>query len=160
MIDHKREEAVWKRVMEHSEQAPPCCKIMKIEPLSAAKVMELLRKEQDDACTYEALASRIRGEAGRKLLVLAQQERCHRDRLKTIYYLLTGKKACPEKTKAPCIACTAEELRNRYAIETQSAQVYEELAKQAGSFGDVFRELALEEGRHAYEVLCILQSVL
>ena len=160
MIDHKREEAVWKRVMEVSAQAPECCKAKERSDLTAEQVRELLYKELEDAATYEALACRVRADVRRKLLDLARQERCHYARLAAVYYLMSGKKPCFDKPKHPCIACTNEELRSRYACEVEGGETYHRLAQKAGSFANVFHELGAEEEHHAHRVLCILQQCL
>ena len=160
MIDHKREEAVWKRVMEVSAQAPECCKAKEQAELTAGQVKELLCKELADIGTYETLAGCVRADLRRKLLWLSQRERCHYARLETVYYLMTGKKPCLDQPKRLCIVCLGEELRSRYAREVESGDTYHRLAKKAGSFEPVFHELGLEEERHAYEVLCILQQCL
>ena len=160
LVDHKREEAVWKRVMEVSAQAPECCKIKDRADLTAEQVKELLCKELADAATYEALAARVQGTIRRKLLFLAQRERCHYARLETVYYLMTGKTPCPDQPKRPCIACTNEELRSRYAEEVKGGETYHRLAEKSGSFANVFHELGAEEESHAHAVLCILQQCL
>lgn len=160
MMDHKREEAVWKRVMEVSEQAPACCKPKEHATLTAQQVMELLCGELADACTYEALAGRVRGSVRQKLLALSCSERAHYARLETVYYLMTGKKPCPDRPKYPCIACTNEELRTRYMEEIKGAEQYHALAEKAGSFAKVFHELGAEEERHACIVLEVLQQCL
>ena len=160
MVDHKREEAVWKRVMELSQQAPDCCKPKEHATLTAQQVMELLAAELQSACTYEALAGRVRGTARQKLLMLSYSERAHYARLETVYYLMTGKKPCPDRPKRPCIACTNEELRSRYMQEVKGAEQYCALAKKAGSFAHVFHELAAQEEDHAHTILLVLQQCL
>lgn len=160
MIDHKREEAVWKRVMEVSAQAPECCRVKERSELTAEQIKDLLAGEMEDICTYETLAGCVRSDIRRKLLHLAQQERCHCSKLETIYYLMTGKKACMDRPKRPCIVCLSEELRSRYVREVESGKKYHCLAEKAGSFARVFHELGIEEENHAYEILCILQQCL
>lgn len=160
MISPKREAEVWNRVMAASAEAPECCKVKKTEELTAEQVMELLQAELCDGRTYEALACRVRGDVRRRLLMLSQQERSHYAKLEAVYYLMTGKKPCPDRPKPPCIACINEELRCRYREEVKGAQLYHCLAKKAGSFETVFHELGAEEEKHAYQVLCLLQQCL
>ncbi|MBQ9967660.1 MAG: ferritin-like domain-containing protein [Oscillospiraceae bacterium] len=160
MLDQKREQAVWQRVMDLSAQAPACCKIAKTEAVTAEQIMELLCSELSDAATYEALSCRVCGQARQMLLKLAMEERQHAGKLETVYYLMTGKKPCPDRPKRPCIACTTEELRERYIQEVKGAERYKALAEKAGSFSKVFRELACEEEHHAQKVLTVLQSCL
>ena len=160
MMDQKREQDVWKRVMEVSAQAPECCKLPKQQSLTAEQVMELLVGELADSVMYEALACRVHADARRSLLILAQQERRHFETLEAIYYLMTGKKPCPDRPKRPCIACVSEELRSRYHEEVEGAETYHRLAEKAGSFAEQFHRLGHEEDRHAQTVLNVLQACL
>ena len=146
--------------MELSEQAPACCKPKEPATLTAQQVMELLVGELSDACTYETLATHVRGSVRQRLLALSMAERAHYARLETVYYLMTGKKPCPDKPKKPCIACLSEELRTRYTEEVKGAEYYHCLAPKAGSFAKIFHELGTQEELHAYEVLCILQCTM
>ena len=160
MIDHKREQEVWQRVMAASAEAPACCKQIGKQTVTTEQVMELLCKELADAVTYEALACRVRGQTRQSFLQLANWERQHAKKLSVVYYLMSGKKPCPDKPKTPCIACTNEELRERYIAETKGAELYCSLAEKAGTFAGVFRELACEEEKHAAIVLKLLQQSL
>ena len=160
MMDQTREQEVWKRVMEVSAQAPACCKAPKHETVTAQQVMELLLAERDDSCTYRALADRVRTAARQKLVWLARQESEHYKKLETVYYLMTGKKPCPDRPKRPCIACVSEELRSRYHEEVKGAQTYHRLAEKAGSFDAVFHALGHEEEQHAQIILQVLQTCL
>lgn len=160
MMDQRREQEVWQRVMAASAEAPACCKPVGKQTVTAEQVMELLCKELADAAAYEALACRVRGQMRQRFYALARQERQHAQKLSAVYYLMTGKKACPDKPKFPCIACTNEELRERYIAETKGAEHYCSLAEKAGSFGDLVRELACEERQHAQEILKLLQYCL
>ena len=160
MVDQKREQEVWQRVMELSAQAPARCKMARPETVTAPEIMEKLVGELEDSKVYEALACRVRGDTRRYFLMLAAQERRHYDRLETVYYLMTGKKPCPDRPKRPCIACTNEALRERYIHENEGAAGYSALAKKGGSFAKVFLELAHDEEAHAQKVLDILQACL
>jgi len=160
MMDHKREQEVWQRVMAMSAEAPRCDKAVSKQNLTAEQIMELLCGELANAATYEALACRVRGQVKQKLMVLAGQERQHAKKLAAIYYVMTGKKPCPDRPKCSCIACTNEELRERYIEETAGAEKYCCLAEKAGSFGDLFRELASDETRHAQTILNLLHQCL
>lgn len=160
MLDARKEQEVWKRVMEVSAQAPACCRPGPKQSITSEQVMELLCGELADAAVYEALSCRVRSQARQKLLMLAGQERQHFAKLEAVYYLMTGKKPCPDRPKCPCIACTNEELRERYIHEVEGAEKYRCLAEKAGSFAKVFKELACDEEHHAQTVLKILQSCL
>jgi len=168
MISKTREAEVWRRVMECSAEAPAPCKSCEEayseKPvqncMTPAQVMELLEQELKDACTYQVLAGRVKKDVRRVLLQLAQEERRHYRKLEAVYYLMTGTRPCPDRPKAPCVACTNEELRTRYHEEVEGAKRYHRLAEEAGSFTPVFHCLGCEEERHAGMILCLLQRCL
>ena len=74
MMDQKREQEVWKRVMEVSAQAPECCKMTKKEPTAAEQVVELLQLQKRQRELYEELAKHLQNPARQKLLYIAKQE--------------------------------------------------------------------------------------
>ena len=177
MMNKNREEAVWKRVMAVSAEAPECqpetrpeqkpeCKSeCKPKPkpdceLTPCQVMDLLEHELQDVCTYQTLAARVRKNARSCLLQLAQEERQHYRKLEAIYYLMTGQRPCPDRPKPPCVACLNEELRRRYEIEVRGAMMYHQLAEQAGSFACTFHCLGNDEERHSQVILNLLQQCL
>ena len=155
-----REEAVWKRVMAAAEEAPDCCDGVPLRSLTDRRVLELLEGELADACTYRVLAGRMKQQARQCLLQLAAEEQRHYRKLEAVYYLMTGARPCPDRPKAPCVACTNEELRQRYKLETEGARTYGCLAEQAGPFAEVFHCLAHDEARHAAMILRLLEQCL
>ncbi len=155
----KREAEVWERVMAASAE----CEFPKGKPetgLTAQQVMELLQGELMDACTYQTLAMRVKKDLRRCLMQLAQEERRHYRKLEAVYYLMTGQRPCPDRPKAPCVACLNEELRKRYRDEVEGAKKYHCLAEKAGSFAAVFHCLGHEEERHSQTILELLQRCL
>ena len=166
MMSKTREEAVWKRVMAMSSEAPetqpprPAQKPQQAKGLMPEQVMELLKDELADACTYQTLAAKARGEARRCLQRLSMEERQHYRKLEAVYYLMTGQRPCPDRPKAPCVACLNEELRKRYEEELAGAARYDRLAQTAGSFSTVFHCLSHAEERHAQVILNLLQMCL
>lgn len=160
MLDQKREQEVWQRVMDLSAQAPACCKLPKRETVTEAEIMKKLEGELEDAMIYEQLSCRVHGRARQTLLQLAMQERQHAKKLETVYYLMTGKKPCPDRPKRPCIACTNEALRERYIQEGKGSESYKALAEKAGSFSKLLLELACDEEHHAQKLLGVLQACL
>lgn len=172
MISKTREAEVWRRVMECSAEAPvPSKPHAKCKPehhhesgkdscLTPAQVMELLEQELMDACTYQTLAMRVKKDLRKILLQLVQEERRHYRKLEAVYYLMTGTRPCPDRPKAPCVACTNEALRARYHEEVEGAARLHKLAECAGSFAPVFHCLGCEEERHAQMILCLLQRCL
>ena len=158
MMSKTREDAVWKRVMALSAEAPelperPCAN----GTLTEAQVLELLMGELTDSCTYSVLARRAQGDLRRCLQELARQERQHARKLEAVYYLMTGRKPCPDRPKAPCVACLNEELRKRHGEEIKAAARYHALADKAGAFAQTFQCLALEEERHSRTILRLLE---
>lgn len=166
MMSKSREEAVWQRVMAMSAEAPvaePTRMGRQVQPaqeLTGEQVLELLKGELNDACTYSALANRTRGEARRYLQQLARAEQQHSRKLETVYYLMTGHKPCPDRPKPPCVACLSEELRKCYEEEAKGAARYHKLADRAGSFAQIFHCLGLEEEHHGRMVLRLLEMCL
>ena len=158
-MNGKREAEVWQRVMAASAE----CDFPKRKDddgLTAQQIMELLEGELCDVCTYQTLAMRVKKDLRRCLLQLAQEERQHYRKLEAVYYLLTGQRPCPDRPKAPCVACLNEELRKRYREEVAGAEKYHCLAEKAGSFASVFHCLGHEEERHSRMILELLQQCL
>lgn len=163
MMSKSREEAVWKRVMALSAEMPELPVSRQSKPdtgLTEAQVLELLMGELSDACTYQTLAQRTKGDMRRCLLRLSQEERQHSRKLEAVYYLMTGRRPCPDRPKAPCVACLNEELRRRYEDEVKGAARYHKLADQAGSFAQTFHCLGLDEERHSRMILHLLERCL
>ena len=159
MMSKTREEAVWKRVMELSAQAPE----PRTEPengLTQARVLELLCGELASACTYRTLAARAGGQVRKCLQQLAREELQHARHLETVYYLMTGRKPCPDRPKPPCVACLNEELRRRYEQEIAGAARYHGLAERAGSFSCLMHAMAREEEGHGRRILQLLELCL
>ena len=160
MMSQKREAEVWKRVMAASAESP-CTQMKQMENcLTECQLMELLEQELLDACTYQVLAGRTKKEIRRCLMQLAQEERRHYRKLEAVYYLMTGRRPCPDRPKMPRVACTNEELRDRYQKEIEGAKQYHCLAEKAGSFACVFHCLGSDEERHARMILELLQRCL
>lgn len=160
MMNPKREAEVWNRVMSASAEAPCCSRPKEQMSLTCEQVMELLEEELADACTYRTLAMRVKRPVRQTLLQLAAEEQEHYRMLEAVYYIMTGRRPCPDRPKAPCVACTNEELRKRYADEVKGGALYHKLAECAGSFAPVFHCLGHGEDRHAKMVLCLLQKCL
>ena len=170
-MDCKQAQNVWSRVMAAqtaapgtgAEQAPaktdrpPQTPAVSIIP---EQVMQAMQQELSDAEAYRCLAARMSGCAKKTLLAISHDERCHAKKLGAIYFLLTGKKACPKKPEPPCITCNAETLRRQYQRELSARERYEALAPLAGARACTLRELALDECRHAQSIYELLQSCL
>ena len=160
MMNQKREAEVWNRVMFASAECACLPKAESRDQLCPEQVMELLVHELEDACTYRTLAGRVKGEVRQQLLKLAREEEGHYRKLEAVYYLMTGRRPCPDRPKAPCVSCTNEELRRRYEGEVEGARQYHCLAKNAGSFESVMHCLGHDEERHSRVILHLLQMCL
>lgn len=165
-IDCKQAQRVWSRVMAAqtggaSEAAAPTAPQTQTQTLlTAQEVLSCMQAELSDAATYRALSARMKG-AGRRCMQQLSREECrHAKKLGAIYFLLTGKKACPAQAKAPCITCNAETLRKQYQAELAARDGYEQLAARAGSRSCTLRTLALDECRHAQQIYSLLQTCL
>ena len=169
-IDCKQAQNVWSRVMaaqtgaQRTSAALPAQKTaaQEMQPASVTpeQIMTAIGQELSDANTYQCLAARMSGCAQKTLRMIAQEERCHAKQLGAMYFLLTGKKACPAKPENPCITCNAEALRRQYQAELAAREQYEALAPLAGARACTLREIALDECRHAQAIYELLQSCL
>ena len=173
-IDCKQEQNVWSRVLAAQTQTQPApANAARQTPqnmpaqretmetsLTPEQVLSLMEAEMQDAATYRALSCRMTGCAKKTLEALAQDERCHRKKLAAMYFLLTGKKACPPKQEPPCITCNAETLRRQYQKELAAREQYEALAPLAGGRACTLREIALDECRHTRKIYELLQNCL
>lgn len=177
-MDCKQAQRVWSRVMAaqtdaqnqtparsgqtDAQAARPAPTVWEQAPavITPEQVMELISGEMKDAATYRCLSARMKGCARKTLETLAHEERCHAKQLGAIYFLLTGKKACPPRPEPPCITCNAETLRRQYQMELAARERYESLAPLAGARACTMRELALDECRHAQKIYELLQTCL
>ena len=107
-----------------------------------------------------ALAARMKGRAQAMLRAIAQQEACHAKKLAAVYFLNTGKKACPGRPERPCVTCINETLRQQYTAEHAAHEAYAALAENAGTHRCMLLRMAQEECEHAQLILCILQNCL
>lgn len=126
--------------------------------LTAEQLLALIREEEQTACTYGHLAGLICPRERQTLKKLAGEERCHADRLRAVYFLMTGQRVCAQRQEPPCVTCLSETLRQQYKRELADAERYAGLAK--GEFACTMEVLAREEKAHAQALLCLLQRVL
>lgn len=134
MMSQTREEAVWKRVMEASVQAP--------EPgVPAAQVLQLMEQARQSACTYRMLAAQLRCPTLRQL---ERGKSSQSQELAAVYYVMTGsrpqrKPVKPQKGR--------NGLRECYEVEHGMTVRYRELAGQEGPFSAVFSRMARDGER-------------
>lgn len=145
----QQEARVWSRVMGGRDGS-----------LGAEQILALIREEEQAACTYRHLSRLICPQERRTLLRIAADEACHADRLRAVYFLMEGKRICPEHHTPPCVTCLTETLRQRYRDELADAKQYESLTAQAGEFACTMDALAKDEKKHSRMLLCLLQRIL
>ena len=171
-IDCKQAQRVWSRVMaaqtdaqEANEKtavqtAQPTAQTAPEISITPQQIMEQINGELSDAATYRALSNRMNGCAKKTLEELSRDEKCHAKKLAAMYFLLTGKKACPKRPEPSCITCNAETLRRQYQKELATRDQYEMLAPLAGARACTMRQIALDECRHAKKIYELLQNCL
>lgn len=166
-LTEKQTQRVWSRVMNaqavsaaalETDQTPGTAD--PADALTPEKLLALIADERADSALYAHLASRMKGRAQAELRRLSQQEACHARKLAAVYFLKTGRKACPDRLPAPCVTCINETLRQRYYEEHEAHTAYAALAEQAGTYRCLFQTLSEEECAHAQTLLCLLQTCL
>ena len=165
-LTEKQTQRVWSRVM--SAQTAPAAAMenpapaaqAQSETLTPEKLLSLIDGERADSALYAHLACRMKGKAQAMLREMARQEACHAKQFGAVYFLKTGKKACPGRPDAPCVTCINETLRQRYSEEHAAHEAYEALAENAGTHRCMLLKIAEEECGHAQMILCILQTCL
>ena len=128
--------------------------------IAPEKLLSLIDGERADSALYAHLAARMKGRAQAMLRAIAQQEACHAKKLAAVYFLNTGKKACPGRPERPCVTCINETLRQQYTAEHAAHEAYAALAENAGTHRCMLLRMAQEECEHAQLILCILQNCL
>ena len=165
-LTEKQTQRVWSRVM--SAQTAPAAAMenpapatqAQSETLTPEKLLSLIDGERADSALYAHLAARMKGRAQAMLRAIAQQEACHAKKLAAVYFLNTGKKACPGRPERPCVTCINETLRQQYTAEHAAHEAYAALAENAGTHRCMLLRMAQEECEHAQLILCILQNCL
>ena len=144
----QQEARVWNRVMgaPRQENRPTGS--------DAETVMGYITQKQENICLYRALQGRVCPRCRGVLAELANDEACAVKELSAIYFVMTGRKACPPPAPKPCITCAAETLRQQYAAVGEDAARYEAMA--TGEFGHVFCSLAQTAKKHARKLLCVM----
>ncbi len=158
-IDPKQAERVWSRVMGAPCPAPEAPKQQSSLP-DEQTLCELLCSVLHQQATYCHLACMARGCVRKTLQCLAADEKRHAKTLAAMYYILTGRKACPEPARPACVACLNEALREQYAAERQASRRYAELAKCAGEHACAFEQLSTDACCHAQTLCQLLQHCL
>ena len=170
-MDCKQAQNVWSRVMAaqtaalctNAEKAPEKTARTQQAPavsITPEQVMQAMHEELCDAETYRCLAARMSGCARKTLLAISHDERCHAKKLGAIYFLLTGKKACPKSRKTPASPATPRRSAGSISASFPRASTMKRLPPCPGARACTMRELALDECRHAQSIYELLQSCL
>ena len=136
-LTEQQTQRVWSRVM--NAQAVPAAQMNEqtgsgsaaADSLTPEKLLELIRDERADSALYAHLACRMKGKAQAMLREMARQEACHAKQFGAVYFLKTGKKACPGRPDAPCVTCINETLRQRYSEEHAAHEAYRRKRRKA-----------------------------
>ena len=110
-IDEQKERQVWSRVMNTAVSCPKPEEPKQDTGLTEKTLAQMIQCECCEAAIYRSLAARGPKCARERLLRIAEDERCHAKRLGALYFLMTGKKYCPEPVRGACTACFNEALR-------------------------------------------------
>ena len=159
-IDEQKERQVWSRVMNTAVSCPKPEEPKQDTGLTEKTLAQMIQCECCEAAIYRSLAAQGPKCARERLLRIAEDERCHAKQLGALYFLMTGKKYCPEPVRGACTACFNEALRKQYQAELEAEARYAKLAARAGEQACMFEALAHDEGRHAKMIYCILQQTL
>ena len=150
--DLQKETRVWERIRGAGDE--------RRGGAEAEELQSLVRDELADACAYRTLAACLPPKERRCLLSIAKDESRHAKTLAAMYFLLQGRRLCPEPPPRLCVTCLCEELRKHYRGELAGAEAYEAFAKRAGEFAPQITCIAADERRHAQTILRLLQMLL
>ena len=110
-IDEQKERQVWSRVMGATASCPASEEAKPDSGLTEKTLAQMIQCECCEAAIYRSLAAQGPKCARERLLRIAEDERCHAKQLGALYFLMTGKKYCPEPVRGACTACFNEALR-------------------------------------------------
>lgn len=128
--------------------------------LNAESVLNKASRELEQAALYQYLACRVPGACGRILGEIGQEKLCHARELRSIYFVLTGRKACPPKAQEPCVTCISETLRRLYRQELADAEENRAIAQRGTEFSCTFEKMAQDNLCNAEKLLRIIGCVL
>ena len=98
-IDEQKERQVWSRVMNTAVSCPKPEEPKQDTGLTEKTLAQMIQCEYCEAAIYRSLAAQGPKCARERLLRLAEDERCHAKQLGALYFLMTGKKYCPEPVR-------------------------------------------------------------
>jgi len=136
----------------------PCC--MGTKALESIEVLEdFIRGEIEDARKYAALAKTAPTQTRKAFHRMAEDERGHARKLSAVYYLITGRRYCPQvvtqKQRYPSFFAM---LRSFYHEEACGGFNYLRASEEALDYclENIFSELSQDEYRHADCLLDLL----
>ena len=158
-------DAVWRRVMSESAKSNPQYSATRpnapdAELAQAARLRKFMDDEANDAQLYGLLASMFSGRARGTLCSIAANERYHLKKLRTQYFIRTGKTYRPPRA-CPFIRSAPETLRLKVMDEAEGARAYQNAANETGydDLAETYRRLASDEMRHAQMLSDIIESL-
>ena len=98
-IDEQKERQVWSRVMNTAVSCPKPEEPKQDTGLTEKTLAQMIQCECCEAAIYRSLAAQGPKCARERLLRIAEDERCHAKQLGALYFLMTGKKYCPEPVR-------------------------------------------------------------
>lgn len=125
------------------------------------QLQQMIDRELADYKTYQQLARRMGGPAGRVLAAMAAEERRHGKRLSTAYFLISGVRYWPvERVCADGSGTYLALLRLRFGEEQRGEAAYLAAAEETAdpALRALFRELAGEENAHSWMIRGILEQ--
>ena len=160
-FDRNRFDAVWRRVMDASDEHGPASK-NQTGTAGSVDYEKLRRFMDDEACDaqlYTALAARCVN-ARRTLLCIAADEKRHLRKLKARYFILTGETYDPPGT-CPLIRSVSDALRLKYAGEREGAEAYREAAGDTADpeLRDTYLALSQDEARHSKTIEHLIENM-
>ena len=146
-----------------AQDAPTACRRLdqRDSPVfDAEAALELYTAQLRAAATYRCLAEMARGRVRQALMQLAEGKRCEARRLAAVYFVMTGRKPCPDRPKPPCVSCLNEALRQAYQEELCAAELYRRYAARAGAHACLLERMAERACENAQLLLCTLEQSL
>lgn len=127
-----------------------------------SELQAFILEELRDHHTYQALARRTQGQAGRTLAGIAADERRHAKRLSAAYFLISGVRYWPiERAAGRNEGGYLNSLRSRFLGEQKGERAYRTAAEgtQDPCLKELYLELAEEENAHAWLLRGVLEGI-
>ncbi len=159
-FDEKQAAEVWSRVTATGAKPAAARQSTPETAPIESELADMIRDELSDRAAYAQLARRMRGEGASALRALARDEGGHAKKLTAVYFLHTGKKPSPEIVPVQLTGSLADQLRERYRMETAGAELYARAANTYPAHRTLFERLSTDEQRHSDVILNLLENCL